>query len=95
MAGDRPVNYSMFSLSENHQERIKFEVIHKKMYLSLIAQRCVRLIREFLFSYQNNLMTKALINQFALVVEESQCPRNFQVESPESVRCPTISLINQ
>jgi hypothetical protein len=43
----------------------------------------------------HHLMTKALINQSALVVEESQCPRNFQVENPETVRSPTISLINQ
>jgi hypothetical protein len=43
----------------------------------------------------HHLMTKALINQFTLVVEESQCPRNFQVESPETVRSPTISLLNQ
>jgi hypothetical protein len=43
----------------------------------------------------HHLMMKALINQSTLVVEESQCHRNFQVESPETLRSPTISLMNQ
>jgi hypothetical protein len=43
----------------------------------------------------HHLKMKALINQSALVVEESQRLRNFQFESPETMKNPTFSLLNQ